>query len=875
MSIQPGQSLLHYELVEKLGEGGMGEVWVAEDTKLNRKVALKILPTAMTGDPERRARFEREAQIVAGLNHPNIVTLHSVEEDRGLHFMTMELVDGETLEQRIPRDGFSLGELLDHAVPLAEAVSAAHEKGITHRDLKPANVMVGKDGRLRVLDFGLAKLHDEPQADGGGTQFPTQSITADGRIVGTVAYMAPEQAESKSVDARSDVFSLGVVLYEMATGQRPFKGDTTISTITSILRDTPVSVTERNQTLPRHFGRIVRRCLAKEPRRRYQSAVELHNELLELKEDLESGEIDLSSTTQTVVITKRPRWVWALAALAVVAAAAALVGFWPTGEGRPDVSQQMTVENLTHDGFTGGVAISPDGQYIARIVRTYPDWSQDSLRLRQLSTGTEVEIVPPQQHNVLLQIEFTPDGNQVSYLSFDNLGKANLYQVSVLGGTPREIASTVEFGSHTFSPDGSQVAFVRRSGKEVTLVVATLDGSADDQIVATRTFPELLQFPAWSPDGGTILFSVSRPNPISAELHTVTATGGDERSLDTGRWFDLQHMTWLPDGTGFLAVANDRSPWVGAQIWLFSYPEGTPRKITNDTASYVDLSVSGDGSAIVATRSEFESGIWLASIDEPDKGRFVVPKSTLGPGLFPQVSWVGTDRLLYVTTDARIWLAATDGGSPVSLSPRGAVELFPDWIPGTDRVVFASVTDGDFRCWSMDLDGGNRRPLVDGNCATSKAGPKGEWVYYFKNVAADNVLWRVPVDGGAAEEVDPRHADGYLLAPDGNRVIVWAMEDLFRVAWSEILSVDDGSATPLENFYAGCFSWVPETEELACMRGPWSDLWSLPLAGGEPRQLTEAGDDFTLSHAWSADGRYVAFGRGHPRSDALMIRDFR
>ena len=198
MSIQPGQSLLHYELVKKLGEGGMGEVWVAEDTKLKRKIALKILPTSMTGDLERRARFEREAQTVAGLNHPNIVTLHSVEEDRGLHFMTMELVDGETLAERIPREGFSLGKLLEHAVPLAEAVSVAHEKGITHRDLKPANVMIGKDGRLRVLDFGLAKLHDEPQTGGGETQFPTQSITADGRIVGTVAYMAPEQAESKS-----------------------------------------------------------------------------------------------------------------------------------------------------------------------------------------------------------------------------------------------------------------------------------------------------------------------------------------------------------------------------------------------------------------------------------------------------------------------------------------------------------------------------------------------------------------------------------------------------------------------------------------------------------------------------------------------------
>jgi serine/threonine protein kinase len=251
----------------------MGEVYVAEDTKLQRRVALKVLPKEMAADPERRSRFEREARAVAALSHPNIVTVYSVEEADGVHFITMELVEGKTLAKVLPRNGFSLGELLEIAIPLADAVSSAHRTGITHRDLKPDNIMVDGEGRLRVLDFGLAKLHDSAGAEEGLTHAPTATVeTEEGKILGTVAYMSPEQAEGKTVDPRSDVFSLGTILHEMATGERPFRGDTKMSTIGAILKDQPASVTERNPSLPRHLGRIVRRCLAKDPDRRYQTA---------------------------------------------------------------------------------------------------------------------------------------------------------------------------------------------------------------------------------------------------------------------------------------------------------------------------------------------------------------------------------------------------------------------------------------------------------------------------------------------------------------------------------------------------------------------------------------------------------------------------
>ena len=266
----------------------MGDVYVAEDTELSRKVALKVLPAEMAESEERRARFKREAKAIASLKHPNIVHVYSVEEADGVHFITMELVSGKTLSELIPKHGMPLGKFFEVAVPLADAVSAAHDNGVIHRDLKPDNLMLDGEGRLKILDFGLAKLKQESAA-AVSSELPTVPATGDGRIVGTVTYMSPEQAEGKKVDPRSDIFSIGIVLYEMATGRRPFQGETATAVLSSILKDTPASVTEINPSLPPLLARIIRRCLAKDPERRYQTAKDIRNELEELKQDVDSG----------------------------------------------------------------------------------------------------------------------------------------------------------------------------------------------------------------------------------------------------------------------------------------------------------------------------------------------------------------------------------------------------------------------------------------------------------------------------------------------------------------------------------------------------------------------------------------------------------
>ena len=277
-----GTTLQHYRIVGKLGAGGMGEVYAAEDTKLQRRVALKLLPPEMAGDPERLQRFQREARAIAALTHPNVVTIYSVEEADGVQFLTMELVEGKTLGDIIPEGGLPLEELLRLAVPLVDAVAAAHQHGIVHRDLKPANVMLATDGRLKVLDFGLAKLKPEV-ATTETTELATQTLTRHHTIVGTAAYMSPEQAEGRPVDQRSDIFSLGVVLYEMACGRRPFAGDTAVSLISAIIKDTPRPLSEVKRDVPPALDRIVSRALAKAPAARYQHALELRDDLQQVQ----------------------------------------------------------------------------------------------------------------------------------------------------------------------------------------------------------------------------------------------------------------------------------------------------------------------------------------------------------------------------------------------------------------------------------------------------------------------------------------------------------------------------------------------------------------------------------------------------------------
>jgi tetratricopeptide (TPR) repeat protein len=365
-----GKTLAHYEIIESIGAGGMGEVYRARDTKLDRDVAIKVLPGEMAQDADRRMRFEREARAIAALNHTNIVTIHAVDEADGIPFLVMELVQGKSLADHICSRGMPLSRLFDIAVPLADALAAAHKQGITHRDLKPTNVMVTRNGIVKVLDFGLAKLMKvEPEMEGAAVTV-RESRTDEGRILGTVAYMSPEQAEGKPVDVRTDIFSLGVLLYEMATGRRPFAGETSLSTITAILRDDPPSVTEVNPSLPRHLGRIIRLCLAKDPDQRYQSALDVRNELRSLHQEITSGDLgqDVAAAARARSVRRKSLVMGLTAAALVLAVFFGRTLFRPGDEGTRSSSVAPDEPTVAVIGFEN-LSDPEDTDHIGRMLR--------------------------------------------------------------------------------------------------------------------------------------------------------------------------------------------------------------------------------------------------------------------------------------------------------------------------------------------------------------------------------------------------------------------------------------------------------------------------------------------------------------------------
>ncbi len=854
----------------------MGEVFAAEDTRLHRRVALKILPRILADDPTARQRFEREAQAVAALNHPNIVTIYAVEEHAGRLLLAMELVDGKPLGDSIPRGGLPLDRVLRIGIEVADAIAAAQQKGITHRDVKPANIMIMPSGRAKVLDFGLAKLHEAEAAqvaDDLTRMTSAKDLTGEGKIVGTVAYMSPEQAEGKPVDPRSDIFSLGVVLHEIATGERPFKGDTNVSVISSIIKDTPAPVTDSNPDLPADLARIVRRCLAKDPDRRYQTAADLRNELEELKHDTSSG---------TVTMTRPPRRrvpqaaVVTGAILAVLALGAVAWFAMKGGSSTPAATgARFTIDKLSRLTSTGTAfiaAMSPDGRY---VVHAKGEEGGYGLWIRQTVTSSDVRIVPP--GDVRFDgLTFAPDGNFIYYSGYPGAeGVASLFRVPVLGGAPSRLIEDVDSGI-TFAPDQRRLAFMRGSMRRGTteLMIADADG-ANLRSLATAPPPDKLQpeMPAWSPDGKTIIATATSTRPgMLALLYAIDAQTGAARTIGES-WAYLRDVQWMPDGASFLVTAVDMSGLASPQIWQVDYPSGKRARVTNDLNAYVGVSLSADGRSLATVQTETTSSVYVA--EGPDKEPRRITSGAGRADGNAGMAWLPDGRIVYASTASglpQLWICNADGANAAQLTslpaPAGAPSASPDgkWIYFTSyakegAAIFRIAPDGS-GLQQLTRDGDARNPIVS---------PDGKVVYGTAQRSGSPKVIKISADGGTATPV----TDGYFraqgISPDGTRLlgITWSEHD--RRAMLATLAIADGTVQLLPQLPPSTM-FMPDGG-FALMRRTHGKavLLQQPANGGPARPLTPPTEDTILGAAASRDGR-VAFSRGQSVSDVVLIK---
>ena len=760
-----GQTISHYRITEKLGSGGMGVVYRAEDITLGRHAALKFLPAGVLNSPAARERFMREARAAAALNHPSICTVYEIGLHEDQHFIAMELLEGQTLRQRIAQIRLKTEELIDVAIQIADALNAANAKSIIHRDIKPANIFITNSGQAKILDFGLAKILAARQQTAEATASTEELVTSPGITVGTIAYMSPEQARGEELDARTDLFSFGVVLYEMATGQQAFPGSTSAVVFNAILTKAPVSPVRLNPEVPDDLERIINKALEKDRALRYQSASEMRVDLQRLRRDSDSGRLAAIGTQ--AARGRARRWITIAAALtlAVVIGAILYRRFMP-----PPAApfERMEITRLTNSGKASGAAISPDGKYVVHVVT---DNGKSSLWLRHVVTGSNVQILPPAEGG-FGWMRFSRDGNSLYYVFSPGKPSVSLYTMPVLGGNSRKLIELAEDSVDcSFSPDEKRLAFLKVNGTGTVLLTVNIDGSGERQI-ANRNFPEQIQRLSWSPDGKIISYNVFTYRVgVSASLEAIPAEGGPARRLGSHTWNDILPREWLPNSHGIIALAGD--PENAFQIWHISYPEGDAHRITNDLNSYSSVSLNGDASALVAVQQENTAHIWVVPVGDPTRARQISKGHMDGrTGL----AWARDDNIIFGAPDnsknPQLWITATDGAPPLQLTVNGKFNASPAVCGNSRHLVYLSYPAGTPHIWRSNLDGSDARQLTNGAGEFQPScSPDGTWLTYGTMDPKGVGIWRMPIDGGNSTRIWERYGRGDI-SPDGKWVLI-------------------------------------------------------------------------------------------------------
>jgi serine/threonine protein kinase/Tol biopolymer transport system component len=920
-----GQTIAHYRITGQLGSGGMGVVYEAQDLTLGRRVALKFLPPDLASDAAALDRFLLEARAASALNHPNICTIYAVEKEGGQSFIAMELLEGESLDAKLANGPLNLDRLLDLGIQLADALDAAHAKGIVHRDIKPANIFITLRSTAKVLDFGLAKLTrtaahamETVATLGGGVP---AHLTSPGSTVGTIAYMSPEQARGEELDARTDLFSLGAVIYQTATGQLPFPGSTSAVIFNGILARDPVPATTLRPELPPKLQEIIEKALEKDRELRYQSAADLRGDLRRLKRDTESGRsaalrvgsgveraANLADTQEGPAALGQPgqgssaqipvtgsSGSAALAAarqnklgaglitgIVLLLLAAAAYGVYSfLSRNRTSPFQTISVKKITETGKAARAAISPDGRYILNVVR---DGGQESLWLRNVPTNSDTQVIPPAQVHYL-GLRFSPDGNYLYFVRSESGSQELefLYRAPVLGGSPQKLATDVD-SNITFSPDGQQFAFIRDNDPDADhyrLIVQPVDGS-DERTLLSGPINSRLSDPAWSPDGKTIVAVVLQPEGAITGLVAIDVNSGQQKLFFKADWGILSGPAWLPDGGGLLVLVRDHnSNFVRNQIAFVSYPEGKSRYVTQDINNYADLSLAADGHSLATVLNESRWDLYTAPAATPDKIQQVTSGKPVGT-----FSWTPDGQLL-ITQDLALSLLNPATGARTELttaSAGGGLAAHPSACPNGRYIVFTLAGHGGKRAQTigrMDVGGGNLTELTDGKLDDAPVcSPDGHSVLY-RDLANGSKLMKVPLEGGPAEKLsDLLVAGGFDVSPDGKFVAFPTFE---HVGGHEdklaLLTLDSHDPPKLSEFQhppAGGLHFARDGKSVIypIRSGDTDNLWLQPLSDLPGGQISDfksehIGDSF----GWSFDGGTLAIIRGHVDSDVVLIRD--